>query len=145
MNEKEFKKEEYKVELKLVAILSVDDINELKEKIPAIIKKRIGQYNYSYLIEKDDFIGNMNMFAYILCKISEYNEITEEEKYFMNYDVAKVREKIWNVFTEEQSNKIREIYRKMESEIRDTFNNSHFFEKKLGTWKNNQKSIEKKN
>lgn len=132
--EKEFKKQEYKIELKLVALLSVNDINELKEGIPKLIKKRIECYNYPYLIEKNDSMGSMNMQGYIKCNISEYNEISEEEKAFMNNEVARIKEN-WECFDDEQSRKSLEIYRRMEKEISNTFNNSAFFKEKLqNTW-----------
>lgn len=133
MNEKEFGKEEYLVQLKLVALLSVDEINELKEKIPALIKKRIKQYNYPYIIEQDNLIliHNTNIQAYINCEISKYNKITEKEKEFMNNEVAQVRKDAWNTFTENQSEKILNIYHRMEQELSDMFNNSPFFEKKF--------------
>ena len=133
--EKEFKKQEYKVELKLVALLSVNDINELKEEIPNLIKKRIERYNYHSLIEKDDSIGTMNMRGYIKCKFSKYNGISEEEKVFMNNEVAKIRNDWDSEFTDEQSEKIIEIYNRMEREISDIFNNSAFIKEKLqNTW-----------
>lgn len=134
--EKEFKKEEYLVQLKFVALLSVDDIGELKEKIPALVKKRIESYNYPYIIKKDKSISihNTNIQAYIRCAISIYDEINEEEKEFMNNEIAQVRGHVWNEFTEEQSNKIKVIYRKMERKIDETFNNSQFFHKKLKLW-----------
>lgn len=132
---KEFKKEEYKVELKLVAIRSVSDINDLKDEIPALVKKRIENYNYPYIIKKDNIIdvGNMNFTGYIRIKISKYDEISKDEKDFMNNEVAQVRGNVWCEFTEEQSNKIHIIYRKMEKEIANVFNDSPFFKKKLKT------------
>lgn len=135
LSEKEFKKEEYKIELKLVALLSVDDINELKDKIPEVIKTKIESYNYPYIIKKDNIIdvGNMNMRAYIRLNISKYDEISKNEKDFMNNEVAQVRKERWSEFTDEQSNKINIIYRKMEKEIANAFNNSPFFKKELKT------------
>lgn len=132
---KEFKKEEYKIELKLVALLSVNDINDLKDEIPALVKKKIESYNYPYIIKKDKIIdvGNMNMRAYIRLNISKYDEISEDEKAFMNNEVAQVRKERWSEFTDEQSNKINIIYRKMENEIANAFNNSPFFKKELKT------------
>ena len=135
MEGKEFKKEEYKVELKLVALCSVSDINDLKEEIPALVKKKIESYNYPYIIKKDKIIdvGKLNMRAYIRLNISKYDEISEDEKDFMNNEVAYVRKERWSEFTEEQSNKINIIYRKMEKEVVNAFNNSPFFKKEIKT------------
>jgi len=133
LSEKEFKKEEYKIELKLVALVSVNEINELKNTIPELIKKRIEHYNYPYIMEKDKLIkiNTMNMRAYISCSISNYVDINEEEKLFINNEVAQVRNNIREEFTKEQTEKISEIYRKLEKEINNTFNNSPLFEVKF--------------
>ena len=129
MNGKEFKKQEYKIELKMVALISVDDINELKNKIPELIKNRISQYDYPYVFKKNKKISvhNTNMRANIKCKISEYDNITQQEKDFMNKDVYPIRKDTNKTFTEKQSIEIGRIYRKMERELLITFNNSLFF------------------
>jgi hypothetical protein len=131
--EKEFKKEEYKIELKCVAILSVDDINELKLRIPELIKDRISNYNYPYIIAKNDSMNTMSCQVYIKCKISKYEGISQQEKEYMNGEVADIRKNFVVDFSpeyfakqEEQMAKVNDIYYKLEKEVEKTFNNSEY-------------------
>ncbi len=123
----EFKKHTYKIELKLAAFIDTDNIEELKELIPALIKTRIDNYNYSYLLKKKIPISNRNMRAYISAKIEESNIISIEQKEFMNTEVAKVRSDMSKTFTNSQGQRSDEIYNKMERELEETFSKSPFY------------------
>jgi hypothetical protein len=144
-NEREFKDKEFKVGLKFSAILSVDDIDDLKEKIPEVIKKRIQTYNYQYCVDHDHRMGNMNHQAYFRLNISEYNGVSDEEKRIMNTDVAAVRRacNIYIDFTERQKEIINTLYLRLEEEINTMFNYGEFWQQKLLTHRFNEEEVKK--
>lgn len=128
MSGKEFKKKEIKFEMKIVALLSIDDFNELKEKILKTIRNKL-QYSFDYIenkiVEEGSFAFQpINMWCYCKGRFSEYNGISLEDKDFMNGEIATFRKSHLAAFNIEQSKKIDDIYYKMEKEVYDTFNSS---------------------
>jgi len=129
---KEFKKQEYIFELKLVQLVSVDNANQLKDKLLKTIEKRIFQYNFDYLENEIDTkgsskLGAINGYGYYKGRLSKYNDITEEQKHIMNNEIAKVRKTMFIDFTEEQKRIIDKLYAQIQSLIQDLFNNSDLF------------------
>ena len=130
--EKEYKKQEYKIELKMVAILSVNHINEIKEKIPKIIEKGL-HYNFEYCKEKDGnvVVGNRNSWRFIALQISDYDTITQEEKDWVNNIIVPSRQ-VASFPTnntdiereEEQIKKYAKIWKKQEKDLEDSFINT---------------------
>ncbi|MBD3197501.1 MAG: hypothetical protein GF317_20780 [Candidatus Lokiarchaeota archaeon] len=134
MTEKEYFDQEYKVEVKMVAILSVDHINELKDKIPELMQKGF-DYNYEYCMENKSedgtiALGSRNAQKFLALQISEYNRISEEEKDFVNNVVVPSRRNRKDPFRmtkedfEEENRRIKEyakIWRKQDKDLEEFF------------------------
>jgi len=140
MDEREYKQQEYKIELKMVAILSVDHIDEIKEKIPALIKRGIESYDYEYCMEQADdndlAVGNRNAQRLIALQVSEFNKITQKEKDFVNNIIVPSRHDVSFPTSvadvEEERNRVdkyAKIWMKQEKELEDSFIDTQICEK----------------
>ena len=141
---KELKEKEFVVELKFAAILSVNEAADLRIEIPKLIEKRLKQYNYPYLVDKPTQIHTMNSQAYIRCRISRYEEISAEERAFINSDVIRaIRSRLDLTFSPEQGDKLTSIYRRKEKKINEVFNESPFWSEKNLTTRYNKKELKR--
>jgi hypothetical protein len=129
ITKRELKDQAFKVELKMVGILSVDNIQEIQEMIPELVKKGI-DYNYAYILEKEDIVavGSRNSQKFIALQIEKYDKISEEDKNYVNNVVVPSRKKDRFSFDfadiekeQEIIDKYAEINRKREKDLEESF------------------------